>query len=143
VFSARDEKVRKHVLALRANPDDAGLPCWPKDLARTVPASSAREKGVRPILLIFYDDTARASRLAAADLWPVVLDVESRVDIVLVDLTPGAGHPVSDDERKLVRRYYTGYVPTTVVLTSERSPRLLKSERVEPALVRAACLEAK
>jgi len=143
VFSTRAEKVTKHVAAIRANPDDASLACWPRDLLRVAPASAARQKGDRPVLLVFYDDTARASRLAAADLWPVVLDVESRVDFVIVDLTPGPGHTLSDDEKKLVRRFYTGYVPTTVVLSSDRVPRLLKSERVEPALVRAACLEAK
>jgi hypothetical protein len=143
VFSTRDEKIAKHVAALKSNPDDAGLACWPKELVRTAPASAARAKGERPVLLVFYDDTAKASRLAAADLWPVVLQVEGRVDLVLVDLTPGPGHTLTDDEKKLVRRYYTGYVPTTVVLSSDRVPRLLKSERVESALVRAACLEAK
>jgi hypothetical protein len=135
--------VAKHVRALRANPDDATLPCWPKDLVRSVPAATALAKGERPVLVLFYDDAARSSRLAAADLWPVVLDVEARVDLVLIDLTPGPRLAITDDERRLVRRYYLGYVPTTVVLTSERTPRLLKSERVEPALVRAACNEAK
>ncbi|MCC7136923.1 MAG: hypothetical protein IT460_00675 [Planctomycetes bacterium] len=144
VFStSREERVAKHVRVLRANPDDASVPCWPKDLARAVPASTALQKGSRPLLVVFYDETSKASRLSAADLWPVVLEVEPRVDLVLVDLTPGPGRPISDDERRLVRRYYLGYVPTTVVLTSDRSPRLLKSGRVEPALVRAACLEAK
>ena len=90
-----------------------------------------------------YDETARASRLAAADLWPVVFELESRIDLVLVDLTPGTRRTPTDEERKLTRRYYLGYVPTTVVLTSERTPRLLKSERVDAALVRAALLEAK
>jgi hypothetical protein len=65
------------------------------------------------------------------------------VDFVLVDLTPGSAKPLTDDERRLVRRYYLGYVPTTVVLGSDRVPRLLKSERVDPALVRAAAIEAK
>jgi len=73
----------------------------------------------------------------------VILAVEPRVDLVLVDLTPGPRRALTDDERRLVRRYYLGYVPTTVVLSSDRTPRLLKSERVEPALVRAACVEAK
>ena len=93
--------------------------------------------------MIFYDDTAPASRLSAAELWPVVLEIEGRVDLVLVDLTPGPSHSLTDDERRLVRRYYLGYVPTTVVLSSDRTPRLLKSERVEPAVVRAAATEAK
>ena len=141
--SPRETLVAKHVAALRANPDDAAVQCFPKELTRTVPAATALAKGERPVLVLFYDDTARSSRLAAADLWPVLLEVEPTVDVVLVDLTPGPRRALSDDERRLVRRYYLGYVPTTVVLTSERTPRLLKSERVEPALVRAACLEAK
>jgi hypothetical protein len=93
------------------------------------------------VLVVFYDDTARASRLAAADLWPVVLDVEDRAGLVLVDLTPGK--KFTADERTLVRRYYLGYVPTTVVLSADRSIRLLKSERVDPAVVRAAIDEAR
>jgi hypothetical protein len=138
----RQALVAKHVAALRANPDDAALACFPKDLARTVPAGTALAKGERPVLVLFYDDTARSSRLAAADLWPVLLEVEATVDVVLVDLTPGPRRALSDDERRLVRRYYLGYVPTRSS-DVERTPRLLKSERVEPALVRAACLEAK
>jgi hypothetical protein len=131
------------VRALRSRPDDAQLPCWPSDLARSVPASKALEKSDRPCLVIFYDETARASRLAAADLWPIVFELESKIELVLVDLTPGTRRTPSDAERKLTRKYYLGYVPTTVVLTSERTPRLLKSERVDAALVRAALLEAK
>lgn len=139
----REAAVARHVVALRTNPDDASLACFPPSLLTSAPAATALQKGERPVLLLFYDEAARASRLAAADLWPVLLEVESRVDIVLIDLTPGPRRALSDDERKLVRRYYLGYVPTTVVLTTERRPRLLKSERVEPALVRAACLEAR
>ena len=144
VFSApRERRIEEHVKALRARPEDADLPCWPKDLAKASPASKALEKSDRPCLVIFYDETARASRLAAADLWPVVYELESKIDLVLVDLTPGTRRTPTDEERKLTRRYYLGYVPTTVVLTSERTPRLLKSERVDAALVRAALLEAK
>jgi len=143
-FSApRDRRVEAHVRALRARPDDTDLPCWPRDLIDPAPASRALEKGARPCLVVFYDETARASRLAAADLWPVVLELEARVDVVLVDLTPGTRRKPTDEERKLTRKYYLGYVPTTVVLTSERAPRLLKSERVDAALVRAAILESK
>ena len=138
----REKKVAEHVAALRRE-SSVTVPCWPKDLVKTVPAATALSKGDRPVLVIFYDDTARASRLSAAELWPVVLEIESRVDLVLVDLTPGSSRPLADDERRLVRRYYLGYVPTTVVLSSDRTARLLKSERVDPAVVRAAANEAK
>ena len=111
-------------------------------MVRTAPASTAFAKGDRPVLVVFYDDGARASRLAAADLWPVVLALEARIDVVPVDLTPGAKRALTDDERRLFRKYYLGYVPTTVVLSPDRTLRLLKSERVDPALVRAALEEA-
>ena len=137
----RRKAVLEHVAALRANPDSADRPCWPSDLARTVPPSAALAPGARPVLVIFFDDGARASRLFAADVWPVVLDLEDRADLVLVDLTPGRRLP--DDARRLVRKYYLGYVPTTVVLSSSRTIRLLKSERVDPEVVRAALLEAR
>jgi hypothetical protein len=141
--TSREALVAAHVKALRADPEGRDRRCWPAELVRTVPAATALQKGARPALVVFYDDRAKASRLAAADLWPVVLEVESKVDLILVDLTPGGPRALSDDERRLVRRYYLGYVPTTVVLGSDRVPRLLKSERVDPALVRAASLEAK
>jgi hypothetical protein len=148
----RERAIANHAAALRRAPDDASRPCWPADLVRSSPASAALGSGARPAIVVFFDDTARASRLAAADLLPVVGELEGRVDLVLVDLTPG--RTLGDDERKLVRRYYLGYVPTTVVLSAGRardlagppapgagagrSIRLLKSERVDPALVRAA-----
>jgi hypothetical protein len=142
----RRKAVADHAAALRAAPDDPSRTCWPRELVRTVPAASALGVGDRPAVVVFYDDSARASRLSAADLLPVVFDLEARADLVLVDLTPG--RRLSDDERKLVRRYYLGYVPTTVVLSAgrsggapalhERRIRLLKSERVDPGLVRAA-----
>ncbi|HVG93893.1 MAG TPA: hypothetical protein VND21_05565, partial [Planctomycetota bacterium] len=141
--TSREALVAAHVKALRADPEGRDRRCWPVELVRTVPAATALQKGARPALVVFYDDRAKASRLAAADLWPVVLEVESKVDLILVDLTPGGPRALTDDERRLVRRYYLGYVPTTVVLGSDRVPRLLKSERVDPALVRAASLEAK
>jgi hypothetical protein len=141
--TSREALVAAHVKALRADPEGRDRQCWPVELVRTVPAATALQKGARPALVVFYDDRAKASRLAAADLWPVVLEVESKVDLILVDLTPGGPRALTDDERRLVRRYYLGYVPTTVVLGSDRVPRLLKSERVDPALVRAASLEAK
>jgi hypothetical protein len=72
----------------------------------------------------------------------VILEIEDKVDLTLVDLTPGTSRP-TDEEKLLVRHYYLGYVPTTVVLTSDRSTRLMKSERVSPALLKAAALEAK
>jgi hypothetical protein len=147
----RQKAVHDHAQALRASPDDPSRPCWPADLVRRSPASTVLEAGERPAVIVFYDDTARASRLAAADLLPVVAELESRLDLVLVDLTPGRS--LSEEERKLVRRYYLGYVPTTVVLSAgrprvegapgapapqDRRIRLLKSERVDPAVVRAA-----
>lgn len=138
----RERRVNEHVKALKANPDDVSFPCWPRDMVRTAPASTAFEKGDRPVLVVFYDDGARASRLAAADLWPVVLALEARIEFVPVDLTPGAKRGLTDDERRLFRKYYLGYVPTTVVLSPDRTLRLLKSERVDPALVRAALEEA-
>jgi hypothetical protein len=147
----RNKAVFDHAAALRAAPDDPSRPCWPTDLVRTAPASVVLSAGPRPAIVVFYDGGARASRLAAADLLPVVVELEAKVDLVLVDLTPG--RKLSDDERKLVRRYYLGYVPTTVVLSAGRSrdeggtapsaPQerrilLLKSERVDPLLVKAA-----
>ena len=137
---SREKRVAEHVAALRR--EDDTRPCWPKDLAKTVPAAKALAKGDRPLVLIFYDDTARASRLSAAELWPVILEIEDRVDLTLVDLTPGTMRP-TDEEKLLVRHYYLGYVPTTVVLTSDRMTRLMKSERVSPVLLKAAALEAK
>ena len=143
VFSgteSREKRVAAHVAALKREDDTS--PCWPKDLVKSVPAAKALAKGDRPLVLIFYDDTARASRLSAAELWPVVLEIEDRVDLCVVDLTPGTSRP-TDEEKLLVRHYYLGYVPTTVVLTSERATRLMKSERVSPTLLKAAALEAK
>jgi hypothetical protein len=133
--------VLDHVAALRAKPDVA-RPAWPKELAKTVPAGTALENGTRPVLIVIYDDTSRASRLGAADLWPVVLEIESRIDLVLLDLTPG--RRLDKDEERLVNRYYNGYVPATVLLGSNRvTVHLWKDLRVEPSVLREKAAAAR
>jgi hypothetical protein len=137
----RAKRVDELVAALRREGEPARA-AWPGDLVRSVPAATALAKGERATIVVFHDDTARASRLAAADLWPVVLELEARVDLVLVDLTPGS-RALTDDEKGLVRKYYLGYVPTTVVLSPERAARLLKPGRVAAADVKAAALASR
>ncbi len=137
---SRAKKVERHVAALKET--GTSVPCWPKDLVQAAPASVALADGARPVLILFFDDTSTASRLGAADLWPVVLDWDAKVDVVYVDVTPG--RKTTRDEDALVRRYYLGYVPATVLLASERkSVLLLKNLRVEASLLREKLADAR
>ena len=85
--------------------------------------------------MVFYDDSARASNLQAAELLPLLVSLRERVDVVPVDV--GAASSWSPAQRKLVRTYYMSYVPTTVVLAPNRKPLLLQYQRVSAAVVEA------
>jgi len=146
--TSRAKRVTELVDALRREAATGAGPAspktsWPDDLAQPVPAAKALARGERSVIVVFHDETSRASRLAAADLWPVLLDLDARFDLVLVDLTPGAKRGQSEEEKSLVRKYYLGYVPTTVVLSPERAARLLKPGRVDGSAVKSAVLASK
>ena len=136
-FSPPEEKrAAEHADRLRANPGNAALHGYPDDVLHRADAATALEPGHRPVAIVFYDDTSRASNLQAAELLPLLVKMRERVDAVPVDVSTSAKWTPA--ERKLVRTYYMSYVPTTVVLSADRKPLLLQFQRVSAAVVAAA-----
>ncbi|MFV1959071.1 MAG: hypothetical protein ACC662_06620 [Planctomycetota bacterium] len=126
----------EHVRRLLASPGDSDVHGYPRALVPRADASVALGRGVKPVVLLFYDDGAKASDLQAAAFLPVLARYADRVDVVPIDVE--AAPSWSPAERNLVHTYYMASVPTTVVLSSERRPLLLKFQRID-----AATLEAK
>jgi hypothetical protein len=95
-------------------------------------ADIALQDGLKPVVILFYDDSARASNLQAAEFLPILVKYASGVDVVTVDVSTSAKWTPA--ERKLVRSYYVAYVPSTVVLAAQRNrPVMLKYQRVSGA----------
>jgi N-methylhydantoinase A/oxoprolinase/acetone carboxylase beta subunit len=127
---------REHADRLLAAPQDPSLGGYPDAVVTKASAAVALESGHKPVVLLFYDDTARASNLQAAEFLPVLAKHADRVDVVAIDLSAAARWTA--EERKLVKSYYGAYVPTTVVLSADRKPRLLKYQRITAAVLEAA-----
>ena len=128
----------EHADRLRAQPSDASLQGYPEDLVRRADAGVALEGGSKPVLVLFYDNSARASHLQAAELLPLLVRLADRVDVVPVDVA--AASTLSEPQKRLVRRYYMAYVPTTVLLAADatRKPLMVQYQRVSAQAVEAA-----
>ena len=125
----------EHVRRLLAAPGDAKVPGYPPTVIRHADPGVASERGLRPVVLLFYDDASRASDLQAAEFLPVLVRYADRIDVVPIDISSSTSW--SKAERKLVRTYYMASVPTTVVLGADRRPLLLKFQRIDGATLEA------
>jgi hypothetical protein len=136
-FTPPDQKrAQAHADRLRAAPTDAALKGYPADLVPRARPEVALEPASKPVVVLFYDDGARASNLQAAELLPLLVRLRASIDVVPIDVA--ASSTLSAAEKKLVRTYYMAYVPTTVVLGPNRKPILLQYQRVSAAVVEAA-----
>jgi hypothetical protein len=128
-----------HARRLLASPGDRRVPGYPRSLLARADAGVAFGPGLRPVVIVFYDDGSRTSDLQAATFLPVLGRYADRVDLVAIDVT--AADAWTPDERRLVRRFYMASVPATVVLDARRRPHLLKYQRIGAAALETA-LEA-
>ncbi|MGE0192854.1 MAG: hypothetical protein AB7T63_12530 [Planctomycetota bacterium] len=109
-----------HVQRLRQVAGDARVPGYPPSLVRTSDARVVREPGQRPLVILFYDDSSKASDLQAADFLPVLVERARDIDVVAVDVSVRARWDTF--QKQVVHTYYMSFVPTTVVLTARRVP---------------------
>ncbi|MCA9316442.1 MAG: hypothetical protein KDB73_13225 [Planctomycetes bacterium] len=109
-----------HVKRLRQVAGDARVPGYPAALVRASDARIVREPGQRPVVIIFYDDSSKASDLQAADFLPVLVNRAGDIDVVTVDVSVRARWDTF--QKQVVHTYYMSFVPTTVVLTARRVP---------------------
>lgn len=138
--AAPSADAKKHALELLASPGDRRVEGYPVRIVGRADASVALERGHRPIVLLFYDDSSRSSDLQAAEFLPVLVEFADRVEVVPVNVE--ASNTWTPAERKLVRRYYMSVVPTTVVLAADRRPLLLKFQRISAATLEASLEKA-
>ena len=110
----------RHVRHLRERAGDPKLVGYPSTLLRSVPARTVLEPGQRPAVIIFYDNTSKASDKQAAHFLPVLARHQADIDLVLIDVSTRAKWNAY--ERKVVLTYYMSFVPTTAVLTARRQP---------------------
>jgi hypothetical protein len=129
--STAGASAEEHARLLLQSPGDASIPGYPPSLLPRSDAAVALDPGPRPVVLVFYDDGARASSLQAAEFLPVLARHRGRADFVAIDVS--ASSRWSAEERRLVRKYYMAVVPTTVVLDRARAPLLLKFQRIAGA----------
>jgi hypothetical protein len=135
-----EERAKVHANRLLAAPEDPTVRGYPAEVVRRADAGVALGQGPKPVVILFYDDTARASNLQAAEFLPVLARHRDAVDVVAVDVSSQTTW--TPDEKRLVRRFYVAYVPTTVVLGAsapgaERKPLLLKYQRISGAMLDA------
>jgi hypothetical protein len=133
-----ERQAQAHADRLRASPGDAALTGYPADIVTRASADVALAPGAKPVVVLFYADNARASHLQAAELLPLLVRWREKIDVVPVDVSAGAQPRWTPSERKLVRSYYLSYVPTTVVLSTERKFLMLQYQRVSAPMVEAA-----
>ncbi len=129
-----------HADRLRASPTDRRIGGYPKSLVRRANPRMALEPGHRPVVILFHDDTSRASNLQAADLLPAIVEAQDGADFVVIDVSPGATR--TPDEQKVYKPYYPGIVPSTIVLSPARGPVKLWFQRTSAKSLRAALREA-
>jgi hypothetical protein len=123
--------VEEHARRLAAAPGDPSVHPYPPQLVPPADASVVLGRGHRPVVVLFYDPASRASDLQASEFLPVLSRLSGRVDVVPIDVKASARWTA--DERQVVRKYYMAVVPSTVVLTADRSPELLKFQRISAA----------
>lgn len=126
---------------LLASPGDRAVTAYPPSLVRRADARLALDRrGHLPVIVLFFDDSSRASDLQAAEFLPVLTKYADHLDIVAIDVSQPTTW--SDDERKIVHRFYMAVVPTTVVLDAERRPLLLEYRRIAGARLEAVIEDA-
>jgi hypothetical protein len=130
-----EQRAQDHANRLLAAPEDPNVHGYPAEVVRRADAAVALEPGTKPVVIVFYDDTARASNLQAAEFLPVLAKHREAVDLVAIDVA--AKDRWTPAEKKLVRNFYVAYVPTTVVLAPPRKPLLLKYQRISGATLDA------
>ena len=137
----RVEQARAHASRLRANPSDARIGGYPRSLLERARPRTALEPGHKPVVIVFYDDASRASNLQAGDILPALVAEQNRVDVVVINVS--RGHERTDDETDVVKPYYPGSVPATVVLSASRAPVKLWFQRTSARSLQSALREAK
>ncbi|MDF1702282.1 MAG: hypothetical protein P1V36_14105, partial [Planctomycetota bacterium] len=128
-----------HVTKLLDRPGAPEVCGYPAEVVRSDDAGMALTPGVKPVLLVFFDDSMRASDLQAAQLLPMVLRNRQRIDFVAIDRGAGAKRTRGTDELSL---RFLDHVPTIVLLDAQRTTRLLRSGRVDAAVVERAIEDA-
>lgn len=127
-FPTPAKDAKEHARRLLASPGNPKLAAYPAGLLTRADPAVALESGHRPVVLLFYDNASRSSDLQAAEFLPLLVGYTNRVDVIPIDVN--ASNAWSAAERKLVLKYYMSVVPTTVVLAANRSPLLLKFQRI-------------
>jgi hypothetical protein len=112
--------VEQHAARLRQVAGDPAVVGYPAALVRPAEARTVFDPGPRPVVILFYDDSSKASDLQAADFLGVLARRAGDVDVVPVDVSVRARWDTM--QKKIVHTYYMSFVPTTVVLTARRVP---------------------
>jgi len=113
-------RAQRHAARLRSAPGQAGVPGYPTDLIVGADADRVLSPGLKPCVILFYDNASKASDLQAAAFLPLLVRRHAAIDVVLIDV--GTKARWSDAQKRVVRTYYNFYVPTTVVLAPNRAP---------------------
>lgn len=141
VFSTpKVEDARRHAARLRERPSSGNLAGYPKRLLRRASPDAALAPGHKAVVIVFYDDSSRASNLQAADVLPVLVEAQSTVDVIAINVAQRAER--TDAERRVVRPYYPGSLPATVVLSPTRAPVKLWYQRISARALRAGIEQA-
>jgi len=122
---------KAHAQRLRSAPGDAAVPGYPTEILVSAPPERVLAASVKPAVIIFYDDSSKASDLQAAAFLPLLVQRQRDVELVLIDV--GTRSQWSAAQKKVVRTYYNFYVPTTVVLAPNRAPIKSWYSRTEAA----------
>ncbi|MDJ0973632.1 MAG: hypothetical protein QNJ98_04165 [Planctomycetota bacterium] len=136
----KNEAARRHAARLRESPRNDKLGGYPTRLLSRARPGIALQPGHRPVVIVFYDDTSRASNLQAADILPTLVEAQARADIVVIDVAKGAER--TEAEGRVVKPYYPGSVPALVVLSAARAPVKLWFQRTSARALRAAIDQA-
>ena len=110
------------------NPGAPDIPGYPELILPSDPPGQALTPGLKPAVIVFYDDASRASDLQAARLLSLLVRYRAQIDFVAIDR--GADAPRTGGASELAGRFLDA-VPTVVVLDSERKTRLYKSGAFE------------
>ncbi len=109
-----------HVQRLRQSPGDPRVAGYPSSIVPTADARTVLERGTKPVVIVFFDDSSKASDLQAADFLPVLVRRARDIDVVAIDI--GVRAQWNTYQKQIVHAYYMGFVPTTTVLTARREP---------------------
>ena len=134
-FPSPAKDAKEHARRLLQAPGSPKVMGYPPGILSRTDASVGLEKGHRPAVLLFYDNASRSSDLQAAEFLPLLVTYADRVDMIPIDVN--ASNAWTPAERKLIRKYYMAVVPTTVVLAGDRSPLMLKFQRISAGTLEA------